>query len=485
MASRKALALIRAARENDPAAQLALGCLYLEGGERLAANPSAAFHWLARALEGGCEEAASKIAENISMPEAAEDVRVYEQACASAAGTGSLVARRQLGELRWRDWGGVSDRAAALQEFRRAAAGGDALAAARLGELLAVRPECRPEARRWLEQAAEAGVEDASRQLARLLDGEDATASLPWLRDAAMAGDAEAACRLGERLAARPGRTEHEGVEWLARAASTGHARASWLLGRHVVEGKPGATRSLKRAARLLELAATAGIAEAWWDLARLYARRGFSGRDVLRARQCLEAAARLGVNEARLELGKALAARRGDRQAQLEGGRWLALALATGEREAAPLLSNLADSATPLSEAAQGGVSFLSEAEDAHAVLAARLLVAAHFDLDVREALFFDLHLADQGWCLLADVGKHFSYRSWRLVLVENDAQRDALARLRRVLADEASVATDLSGVLRTRMRRADALLRRLRLDGSLVMRDWRMPGILADEAA
>ncbi len=250
--------------------------------------------------------------------------------------------------------------------------------------------------------------------------------------------------------------------------------------------GRPaGLPRSLKQAARLLERAAAAGVAEAWWDLARLYAQRGFSGRDLARARQCLETAARLGVPAAQLSLGEALAARSGELKSLLEAGRWLTHALEAGEAGAARLLEGLAGHARPWpAETLQRQEAALAEIAREHAAVAARLALAARFDLDARETLFLDPRTAAQGWCLLADVGKHFTYKPWRLVRVEDAAQGAALARLRTVFADAAIAAADFEGTARTRKRRLESLLRRLALDPGLFIRDWQAPWSARDRA-
>ena len=242
--------------------------------------------------------------------------------------------------------------------------------------------------------------------------------------------------------------------------------------------GRPaGLPRSLKQAARLLERAAAAGVVEAWRDLSRLYAQRGFSGRDLARARQCLETAARLGVSAAQLSLGETLAARKGELKSLLEAGRWLAHAQEAGEAGAAALLEALASHARPWpEETMRRQEAALEEIAREHPAPAARLLLAARFDLDARETLFLDPGRADQGWCLLADVGKHFTYKPWRLVRIENAAQREALARLRTTLAAEAAP-DDFGGPARTRKRRLESLLRRLALDPGLFIRDWQAP--------
>lgn len=230
MASRKAQALIKAARAGDAAARLQLGRLYLSGGEGLAASPPAAFHWLT--LAGDCIEAAREIAARISPEAAAADPVAYARACRRAADGGSAAAQRALGELLLEGYGLPADPEAAREAFRLAAEAGDLAAAARLGELLIAQPDGTAEARLWLERAATHGNAAAGRRLAELLWRAGDEAAAPWLRSAAQAGDLEAACRLGELLADKGGETGREGMAWLERAARQGHARALWLYGR-------------------------------------------------------------------------------------------------------------------------------------------------------------------------------------------------------------------------------------------------------------
>ena len=198
--------LIKSARDGDAEAQLAVGRLYLTGGEGLAANPFAAATWFSRAWKCGRAEAAVYIAEGIPPPSSESNVMPldYVSACHAAAARGSAIASFHLGELLRTGRGVAQDREAALAAFARAAEAGHAGAARRLGELLAEgSPVSDPDdARRWLEQAAKRGDAAAARRLADLLwQGRD-VAAIPWLRPLAEAGEAEAMCRLGELLLA-------------------------------------------------------------------------------------------------------------------------------------------------------------------------------------------------------------------------------------------------------------------------------------------
>lgn len=68
MATREGQRLYKAARQGDPQAQLALGRLYLEGGEGLGRNPASALEWLLRAWKAGVAEAAVIIVEQLPPP---------------------------------------------------------------------------------------------------------------------------------------------------------------------------------------------------------------------------------------------------------------------------------------------------------------------------------------------------------------------------------------------------------------------------------
>lgn len=68
MATREGQRLYKAARQGDPQAQLALGRLYLKGGEGLGRNPASALEWLLRAWKAGAAEAAVAIVEQLPPP---------------------------------------------------------------------------------------------------------------------------------------------------------------------------------------------------------------------------------------------------------------------------------------------------------------------------------------------------------------------------------------------------------------------------------
>jgi len=480
--------LIKSARNGDAEAQLAMGRLYLTGGEGLAANPFAAANWFSRAWKSGRAEAAVYMAEGIPPPSGASNVMAmdYVDACQAAAAQGSAIASFHLGELLSAGRGVMQDREAALAAFARAAEGGHAAAARRLGELLADGGvESDPAiVRRWLEQAAERGDAAAARRMADLLWQERDVAAIPWLMPLAEAGEAEAMCRLGELLLAE-GDTA-QGGRWLKRAAQRNHARALWLYGRAHARRLlaldapvPDVPSSPLTAARLLERAADQNWAPACWDLANIFEHAGFSRRDLRAAREYLERAARAGIPEAQLALGKRLAARAGDMPAWLAAGRWLELALDAGQAHAEQSLATIADCAPQWPSevhSAQRRLLPLLAAERPR--LAARLALAASFGLTTRETVFFDPvgAGADQGWCLRVDLSAHFRYRPWRLVRIESAEQRETLAVARETFMR--TVVDDLSGNdTRRRARQLDAVARAQCVDPALFVADWRPP--------
>lgn len=235
MATRGAQELIRAARSGNAEACLRLGQLYVDGGGGMAANPTAAMMWLARARKGGHPEAARVIAEKlpIGIASASSDGMNgdYLAACREAAMAGSPSANFSLGEI----FGQLGKHAAAIDHYRSAADAGHAAAARRLGELLlSGAKESSPDvARRWLEEAVARGDKDAIRPLADLLWRLGDEAAEPWLRQLAEGGDTEAMIRFAERLlGASTDQRIKEARTWLVRAARRDHPRALWLLGR-------------------------------------------------------------------------------------------------------------------------------------------------------------------------------------------------------------------------------------------------------------
>ena len=131
--------------------------------------------------------------------------------------------------------------------LRRAALGGETLAAAMVGNLYAASGPVAPnycEAGMWFRRAAEGGHSGAARALGQLYlrgggFGADPESAVHWLRIAAEAGDAEAAYDLGLCLAEGRGiaRDDAAALAWLRRAAET-RADAQYRYARMRTEGR-------------------------------------------------------------------------------------------------------------------------------------------------------------------------------------------------------------------------------------------------------
>jgi len=204
MVMRETQALIKMARHGQVNAQLALGRLYLEGEYGLAPNQEAAMSWLTRAWKAGSLDAALDIAEHVDPPLRFDVTTAdYIAACKDASAAGSAAADFGLGTI----YTSVGDNLSAIASFRRAAEGGHAAAARRLGELLvaeAVDASSFQTARAWLEEAAQRGDANAARPLADLLWRQQDPAAESWLRQLSMKGDTESMVRLAEMLLHAP-----------------------------------------------------------------------------------------------------------------------------------------------------------------------------------------------------------------------------------------------------------------------------------------
>ena len=158
----------------------------------------------------------------------------------TAAQLGHRTAQLRYGLALLNGRGVPADPQAGETWLRRAALGGEALAAALVGDLYARTGPLPPnycEAGMWFQRAAEGGHAGAARALGQLYlrgggFGADPETAVHWLRIAAEAGDAEAAYDLGLCLVRGVGtaRNEAEALAWLHRAAAAGHAAATQVL---------------------------------------------------------------------------------------------------------------------------------------------------------------------------------------------------------------------------------------------------------------
>ena len=459
MADRILLPIIRRARAGSAIDQLALGRHYLIGGNGVGKNLAAATMWLLRSFSGGDRAAAKLLAEEVPAAQCG-DLAVFEHACNVAIEDGSLRAAYVLVEQREaRGLAGVDD-------FIAIARSGEPHAARRAGELLLMQGRVE-ESIHWLTQSAEGGDHAAIHLLTNVhINANDARLDA-LLPRAAEAGHAEAQFRLGnDLLLENTPASRREGRVFLHKAADQGHAQALWRLGQDYAgsilnKTNFGLSNLPARAVPLLRRAAAAGVVEAWWDLAQILAYPQFPGRNLILARAALECAAHENIAAAQRALGEQLATRRREITTWLSAGRWLTAALEGGELSAMDTLLTISEAAHP---AAKDTTHLHDAALAAIAVkypaVAARLSLAAAFDLTERETLFLDISRADQGWCFLADTSKYFKNKSWRLVRMEHLYQRSVLNAALAAFNLPDVVNGDLSGAIRTRAPKLATLL-------------------------
>lgn len=249
------------------------------------------------------------------------------------------------------------------------------------------------------------------------------------------AGAVAALCRPGE-----------PGVFWeLAAAEHDCHAQLALGLrcARMRVDGRrctgdasQAHVANFKKAIRWLTLAGEQGLAEAWYALSRIYIKPEFSQRNVADAQRYLERAAEMGYRDAQLECGhNAWRARRENESNDVRAVYWLQKAAAQGSPEAVELLRKIAPRAASAPYTDTGRLlASHADALAAHPLLAARIELAALFDLSRAEALLLDVGAADQGHCLVIDIRASYGRSKRRLVMVDSAHERQVLDRIVRL---------------------------------------------------
>jgi TPR repeat protein len=482
MANREELAIIRGARSGRAEAQLALGKLYLFGSAGLPKSLPTALHWLDRAAQQDCAEAWQLIGSHIPLDLAQQSARPvahwYERAYdAGIVRAGLVFAQMALGQapvagpaaaLQSKAWRAVEDAAHAgfpeaqwLLARQHGAPGPTGAGAGAAGGGTVAQPG----GQRWLRRAADSGVAEARSALL-----EQAWETRQWpayleralpparaLADAALApgkGGARLAphevtllsrcARVLAEMEAMPVDADELRRFWeLAAAEHDRHAQLALGLwhARMQIDGKRVAagagSANFKKAIRWLTLAGEQGLAEAWYALSRIYIKPEFSQRNVGDAQKYLERAAEMGYRDAQLECGSnAWRARRENEGNDVRAVYWLQKAAAQGCAKAAAALRKIAPrpGAAPCTEMA---VAALLDLSDTHPLLAARLELAALFNLSRAEALLLDVKAADRGHCLVVDIRASYGRSKRRLVLVESARERQTLDRIVRLFDD------------------------------------------------
>jgi hypothetical protein len=228
----------------------------------------------------------------------------------------------------------------------------------------------------------------------------------------------------------------------VAAAEHDRHAQLALGLwyARMLVDGKRVAggagSANFKKAIRWLTLAGEQGLPEAWYALSRIYIKPEFSQRNVADAQKYLERAAEMGYRDAQLECGNnAWRARRENESNDVRAVYWLQKAAGQGCPEAAAALHKIAPrlESSPYTETG----ALLACGRDfgaTHPLLAARLELAALFNLTRAEALLLDVKAADHGHCLVVDIRASYGRSKRRLVVIETAPQRQALDRVQRL---------------------------------------------------
>ncbi|MBI4290798.1 MAG: sel1 repeat family protein [Betaproteobacteria bacterium] len=440
MADRDLLPLIRNARAGNAGAQFALGKIYLSGGHGVSRNPATAFHWLQKAAAQGIEDAERLIGDAVPSSAVADPVLaapIYER----AASAGSRNAQKVMSHWLLSDAGVGSDEGRGLRLLARAAEKGDRAAQLRLACLYQAGDgvEASPEqAYYWFEQAAIQGSLAAQQALAERDWSRSDPAAMKWLSRAAKRNDVQACYRYGVMLLSM--NRVQEAVPWLGRAAEQNHAESQLAFGLlHAARDGarvPGVAHSYKRAVHWLERAARLGLAQASYELSKLYSLRNFSLRDPATADRYLEQAAERGHAHAQYLAGLAYLRRRLEPDADLVAVTWLERAARLGHSEAAALLRRTC----PESPAVPHGLAATRAEAIRHIgqsdlAIAVRLELACAFGLRVRQALTVDPLAADRANCLLVDLRGACRGARRRIVLIGNAQRREVLDRAKRVL--------------------------------------------------
>ena len=513
MANREELAIIKGARAGQAKSQLALGKLYLLGSAGLPRSMPTALHWLDRAARQDVAEAWILIGANISFDVASQSTEPIAQWYERAFDCGVVQAGLVLAQLvlgRHDDGGARELRAKALRSLESAAQAGLADAQwllaqhgaasdhanrapvpEREGRSGPTRNESGPE---WLARAADSGVAQAQfAVLERAWEVQDwagfVRRALPLAR--ALALSAPASSETGK---ASNGHLTPDEVQLLARcaqllangpiahavepaeiqrfwelAAQENERSAQLALGLWHARMAPDGSRAaggpasanFKRAIRWLTMAGEQGLAAAWYALSRIFLKPEFSQRSVAEAQIFLERAAEIGHCGAQFECGSnAWRARRDHPGNDVRAAYWLQKAAAQGSAEALNLLKKVAPQVSTPAWVATLAHLRLRDLMSSNPFLAARIELAAVFQLSRAEALLLDVGAADRGHCLVVDISASYGRSKRRLVLLHTAQERQALDRIVKLFEDVDCGPAGPEGNYRQRLYRLRTLL-------------------------
>lgn len=187
-----------------------------------------------------------------------------------------------------------------------------------------------------MASADETGADEAFQQIT-LADIPDQIGPVA-LREAAVAGDAQALFVIGDRLMGKapgdPSGDMKAAAHWYEMSAELGFAPAQYRIG-NAYEKAMGVDRDIETAKSWYLAAAEQGNVSAMHNLAVLYATEIDGSRDMAEAVRWFNEAADHGVTDSQVNLGILAARGEGVPQDLAESYKWLALAAKAGDKDA------------------------------------------------------------------------------------------------------------------------------------------------------
>ncbi len=339
----------KAAEAGSPAGQAVFGYILSKGPEAMR-DLDAAHGWYEKSAAAGCPEGCLGFALSLARRKLPEDRGRIAAEVRRAADAGLPTAIYLLATLTEHGMGVPVDLEAAGQLYQLAAEKGLASAQLRLGLAL---------------------IEGS-------LAGHDQVAGEAWMRRAALAGNLDAAYRLGERYVKGPQPDYAEAATWYRLAAEAGHQGAARALGSLYLSGN-GVAKDAEEGKRWLRAAAKEGNRESQVDLANLVLEGAGEPDDGVNAAGWFEATALSGDLIAAFNLGLCFAEGVGVGKDQERAAQWMRRA-AEGVTQAQYMYARmLQDGRGVASDLAQARLWFKLAADagmaDAQAALAEMLL--------------------------------------------------------------------------------------------------------------
>ena len=339
----------KAAEAGSATGQAILGYILSKGPKDMR-DLEVAHGWYEKSAAAGCPEGCLGFALSLARRKQPEDRGKIAAEVRRAADAGLPTAIYLLAALTEHGMGVPVDLQAAMQLYQNAAERGLASAQFRLGLALI----------------------DGS------LAGQDPVTGEAWMRRAALAGNLDAAYRLGERHVKGPELDYAEAAKWYRQAAEAGHQAAARALSSLYLSGN-GVAQDAEEGKRWLRAAAKGGNRESQVDLANLVLEGAGESDDDVDVARWFEATALSGDLIAAFNLGLCFAEGVGVGKDQEQAAQWMRRA-AEGVAQAQYMYARmLQDGRGVASDLAQARLWFQRAADagmaDAQAALAEMLL--------------------------------------------------------------------------------------------------------------